>query len=153
MQLNLWPHRFADSHRSHHCTENTEEQIEQWQVIFWIKCVSLCVCVTHLESTHIHPLCGVDETRHPGINVQLHADHWDQTQKPDILDHVGPLCQLYSLNLKNANLAKDHRSPDNLMCGLCVCVCVYMSEVEGETDKRAVTICVCVRRYEDMTRL
>lgn len=88
-----------------------------------------------LESTHIDLLCGVDEARHPGANVQLHADHWDQTQKPDILDHVGPLCQLYSLNLENANLATDHKGPDNLMCGLCVCVCVCMSEGEGEIDK------------------
>lgn len=92
--------------------------------------MSLCARVMVIESTYIHPLCGVDEARHPGTNVQLHADHWDQTQKPDILDHVGPLCQLYSLNLENANLAGDHRRPDNLMCGLCVFVCICQSERE-----------------------
>lgn len=105
--------------------------------------MSLCICVVQIESTHIHPLRGVDEARHPGTDVQRHTDHWDLKKKkqPDILDHVGPLCQLYSLNLQNTNLAKDHRRLDNLMCGLCARVCVYMSEKEGEIDKRGVVVC------------
>lgn len=36
-------------------------------------------CVKGGGATHIHPLSGVDEARHPGADVQLHADHWDQT--------------------------------------------------------------------------
>lgn len=70
------------------------------------------------ESTHVHPLRGVGEARHPGTDVHLHADHWDQTQEPDILDHVGPLCQPYSLNLQKQTWQKitgDQKS-------LCVCV-------------------------------
>lgn len=96
----------------------------------------MCVLVhkRHALTTHIHPLRGVDEARHPVVDVQLHADHCDQTQKPDVLDHGGPLHQLYSLNFGNANLAKDHRGPDKLMCG--VCVCVYMSEQRGERNRQ-----------------
>lgn len=88
--------------------------------------VQMCAFVLPIESTHVHPLCGVDEARHPGTDVQLHTNNWDETQKPDILDHAGPLRQLYSLNLENANLAEDHRGLDNLMCGLCMCLCVYV---------------------------
>lgn len=49
-------------------------------------------------STHVHPLGGVDEDRHPLADVQLHADHWDQRGEPDTLDHLRPPSQLYSLN-------------------------------------------------------
>lgn len=94
----------------------------------WIMCVSVHMCVVRTESTHIHLLRCVDEYGHPVTYVQHHADHWDKTQKPDILHHAGPLRQLYSLNLENANLATDQRRRDNLMCGLCVFVCMCQGE-------------------------
>lgn len=93
-----------------------------------------CALISCTDCTHIHPLRGVDEAGHPVIDVQFHADHCDQTQKPDILHHGGPLHQLYSLNFGNANLAKDHRGPDKLMCGVCVCLCVYVRAKGGETQ-------------------
>lgn len=74
-------------------------------------------------STHVHPLSGVDEARHPGADVQLHADHWDQTREPDALDHLRPPSQLSSLN--SLSLAEDHRR------FLCVCVCVCASLPAG----------------------
>lgn len=70
---------------------------------------------TSVESTHVALLRRVDEALHPGTDVQLDADHWDQTQKPDILHHAGPPRQLSSLNSSNANLARDHRRPNNVM--------------------------------------
>lgn len=59
-------------------------------------------------STHVHPLGGVDEAHHPGADVQLQTDHWDQAKEPDTLDHFRPPRQLYPLN--SQNLAEDHRS-------------------------------------------
>ena len=101
-----------------------------------------------ITSTHIHLICDIKEVLLPRIDVQLHTDHWDKTQKPDILDHVGPQCQLYTLIFENANLAQDHRQQDNVMCGLCTCVCVPMSHIEGEPDKRGVAERKVTMRFE-----
>lgn len=103
----------------------------------WIMCVSVHMCVVRTESTHIHLLRCVDEYGHPVTYVQHHADHWDETQKPDILHHAGPLRQLYSLNLENAKLghgSEEKRQPDVWF----VCVCVHVSGGGGKTDKRGV---------------
>ena len=73
---------------------------------------------------------------------------------PDILDHVGPPRQLYSLNFfrkcKLGQGSQGTRQLDVWFVCACVCVCVYMSEWEGEIDKWGVVackyepICVCV---------
>lgn len=135
IQLKLLPHRLSDSRRSHHCTGNTAERAEWWKPQSG-SCVSVHMCVScGTENTHIYPQRCVDESGHPVAFVQHRADHWDETQKPDILHHLGPLRQLYSLNLENPNLATDQRRPDNLMCGLCVFVCMCQGEGENRQTR------------------
>lgn len=59
-----------------------------------------------IGSTHILFECGVGEALSPRIYLQVHTDHWDETQKPDILDHTGPLRQLSTLNSENGTWLK-----------------------------------------------
>lgn len=108
-------------------TLKTQQSRQVMKVIVWIKCVSTCVYVMQIESTHIRPLHGVHKVRHPSTNVQLHTDNWDESQKSDILDHVGPLCKLYSLNLK-CKFGKGSQETRQLDVGL-VCIC------QGERGK------------------
>lgn len=60
-------------------------------------------------------------------------------KEPDTLDHSGPVCQLYRLNLGGKKMQKTWQritgGPEDLMCGLCAHVCVYMSDGEGEADE------------------
>lgn len=89
-----------------------------------------------IESAHINRGCGVHQAIHPRLDVQLHTDHWDTTQKPDIVHHIGPFCQLYTLNSENVNLAPDHRQKDNVMFGLHTGVSVLMSGSERQIGKK-----------------
>lgn len=89
-----------------------------------------------IQSAHIHNGCGAGDALHQGPDVQLHTDHWDTTQKPDILHHAGPFCQLYTLNFENVNLAPDHRQGDNVMFGLCTGVGVQMSRGERQIARK-----------------
>lgn len=57
----------------------TQQSRQVMKVVVGMKCVFTCICVMHIESTHIRPLHGVNKARHPSTNVQLHTDNWDKT--------------------------------------------------------------------------
>lgn len=69
-------------------------------------------------------------------------------RKPDILDHVGPLRTLYSLNSGNVNLAADLRRPGRLDVWF-VSLCEHVGRETDERGEAALNkwMCECFRGF------